>query len=286
MNIYKQHAYNRSVGWSTWHLQWCTKYRYKIFSSPERRNLCKIFLHEAAKRHNFAILDSEVDVDHIHVLASLPLTMTPSDAMQKLKGFTARCLFIEMPLLEGLYKKRHLWSPGKFMGSVGHITLETAKKYIEAHHAKFCFSSRESQTFKSGRMSINFRLRIYKLIVAQFFHANLNNSPKFISKQTTGMTICQLVMTCGCNSPIKAIFFPLIVTSPLLPGMNGGCSDSLTAHSNPNALINASKTCLISVKSVLSWHNMTQRCSGSRMPVSVSQGTKILPISKMFCGYS
>ena len=154
MNIYKQHAYNRSVGWSTWHLQWCTKYRYKIFSSPERRNLCKIFLHEAAKRHNFAILDSEVDVDHIHVLASLPLTMTPSDAMQKLKGFTARCLFIEMPLLEGLYKKRHLWSPGKFMGSVGHITLETAKKYIEAHHAKFCFSSRESQTFKSGRMSI------------------------------------------------------------------------------------------------------------------------------------
>src|SRR3989344_4002760 len=154
MNIYKQHAYNRSVGWSTWHLQWCTKYRYKIFSSPERRNLCKIFLHEAAKRHNFAILDSEVDVDHIHVLASLPLTMTPSDAMQKLKGFTARCLFIEMPLLEGLYKKRHLWSPGKFMGSVGHITLVTAKKYIEAHHAKFCFSSRESQTFKSGRMSI------------------------------------------------------------------------------------------------------------------------------------
>ena len=154
MNVYKQHAQKRSVGWSTWHLQWCTKYRYKIFSSPERRNLCKIFLHEAAKRHNFAILDCEVDVDHIHVLASLPLTMTPVDAMHKLKGFTARCLFIELPILDGLYKKRHLWSPGKFMGSVGHITLETAKKYIETHHAKVCLPSRESQTFRSGRMSI------------------------------------------------------------------------------------------------------------------------------------
>ena len=37
---------------------------------------------------------------------------------------------------EKYYKKKHLWSPGKFMGSVGHITLEKAKQYLEAHHAK------------------------------------------------------------------------------------------------------------------------------------------------------
>ncbi|TAL58391.1 MAG: response regulator transcription factor, partial [Nanoarchaeota archaeon] len=28
------------------------------------------------------------------------------------------------------------WSPGKFVASIGHITLEKAKQYLEAHHAK------------------------------------------------------------------------------------------------------------------------------------------------------
>lgn len=136
MNVYRQNAHNRSVGWSTWHLQWCTKYRYKVFSSEKRRTLCKIFLQEASRRFTIVILDCEVDTNHVHVLASLPLTMTPTDAMNKLKGFTAKCLFIELPELRKFYKKGHLWSPGKFIGSVGHITLDKAKRYLEVHHAK------------------------------------------------------------------------------------------------------------------------------------------------------
>src|SRR3989344_8401129 len=163
MNIYKQHAYNRSVGWSTWHMQWCTKYRYKIFSSVERRNLCKIFLHEAAKRYNLEILDCEVDIDHVHVLASLPLTMTPLDAVGYLKGFSAKCVFQQFPQFRKLYRHGHLWSPGKFVASVGHITLEKAKSYLEAHHAKLPIKESQlrseaeelpvGQPFRAGRMS-------------------------------------------------------------------------------------------------------------------------------------
>ena len=136
MSIYRKHAHNRSVGWSTWHLEWCTKYRYKIFGSVERRNLCKILLSEVASKHNIDVFDSEVDSDHVHVIASLPLTMTPVYAVQILKGMTAKGLFAEYPQLRILYKKDHLWSPGKFIGSIGHITLDKAKEYLEAHHAK------------------------------------------------------------------------------------------------------------------------------------------------------
>ena len=135
-NIYQQNTHNRSVGWSTWHIQWCTKYRYKIFYTSEYKNLCTILLHEAAQKHGFIILDCEVDINHVHVIASLPLTMTPIDAVQKMKGITAKALFQELPHLRRLYKKGHLWSPGKFVGSIGHITLEKAKQYIESHHAK------------------------------------------------------------------------------------------------------------------------------------------------------
>ena len=135
MKIYKQHAYIRSVGWNQWHLQWCTKYRYKIFSQ-KRREICKFFLYEAAKRHNIIIYDYEVDIDHVHVVVLLPLTMSPTKAVFLFKGYSSRMLFLAYPGLRKVYKKGRLWSPGKFMGSIGHITLEKAKEYLRAHHAK------------------------------------------------------------------------------------------------------------------------------------------------------
>jgi REP element-mobilizing transposase RayT len=100
-------------------------------------------LYDAAKRHGFTIVDCEVDVNHVHVVASLPLTMTPLEALQCMKGSTAKGLFVLLPQLRILYKRGHLWSPGKFVGSIGHITLEKAKQYLEAHHAKALL--RESQ---------------------------------------------------------------------------------------------------------------------------------------------
>ena len=169
MSLYQQHSYKRSIGWSTWHFEWCTKYRYKIFGSNKSRILCKILLHEAAKRYNFTIFDSEVDCDHVHVVVSLPLTMTPLDCLNSLTGFTSKCLFVEMPELRKIYKSGHIWSPGKFVGSVGHITLERAKAYLQAHHAKKSYlgnpcsgATRKScpvgQAFRPGRMSISSKL--------------------------------------------------------------------------------------------------------------------------------
>ncbi len=146
-NIYRQHSNKRSVGWSIWHFQWCTKYRYKLFSVAKYKNVCKVLLIESAKRYNFEIIDCEVDIDHIHVIASLPLTMKPTDAVNKLKGYTSKCLFLSFPQLRKYYRKGHFWSPGKFIASVGHITLDKAKNYLEAHHAKSISPRLESLLF-------------------------------------------------------------------------------------------------------------------------------------------
>ena len=81
-------------------------------------------------------MEIEVDVDHIHLIASIPLTMAPSKALNLIKGFSAYLLFKIVPNLRLRYRKGHLWSKGKFAASVGHITLENAKKYLEEHHAK------------------------------------------------------------------------------------------------------------------------------------------------------
>lgn len=138
MSIYQDHAYKHGIGWSTWHFQWVTKYRYWVFSNVRLQKLCEIFLQESARRYKFEIEELEVAADHVHVIAKLCPRMSPAQAVQLMKGYSARMLFkTEEPLLKNFYwrnsKKRSLWGDGKFMASVGHITLEMAKEYVQNH---------------------------------------------------------------------------------------------------------------------------------------------------------
>jgi REP-associated tyrosine transposase len=145
MNIYSKHRNSHSVGWSTWHFEWCTKYRHKLFNKSYLKNLCKIILLDIAESRHFEIIDLEVDIDHVHIVISIPLTMSPIEVLHQLKGKSSRILFILIPELENIYWNRpglrSLWSSGKFVASVGHITIEKAKQYLEAHHAKFFFEN-------------------------------------------------------------------------------------------------------------------------------------------------
>lgn len=141
MTVYQTNAYKHSVGWSAWHFQWVTKYRRKVFEDVGLQKLCEIFLHEAAKRYGFAIEELEVAEDHVHVIVRLRPSMSPAQAVQFMKGYTARMLFLAEP--EKLKKfywekpgKRSLWGDGKFVGSVGHITLDIAKDYVKNHEAR------------------------------------------------------------------------------------------------------------------------------------------------------
>ena len=161
MSIYHDHAYKHGIGWSTWHFEWVTKYRYKVFRVEQLQKLCVIFLHEAARRHKFKLDELEVAEDHVHVIASLRPSMSPARAVQLLKGYTSHMLFqTEERSLKNFYwrdaKKRSLWGDGKFMASVGHITLETAKDYVKNHkaHDTKLFISWNPHHLWLGRMSI------------------------------------------------------------------------------------------------------------------------------------
>jgi putative transposase len=143
MISYQDNAYKHGVGWSIWHFEWVTKYRRKVFVDSELKKLCGILLEEAGRRYKLNIEEYEVQPDHVHVLARLRPSMSPAKAVNLLKGYTSRLMFLAEPeKLEVFYYKplemRSLWGDGKFMASVGHITLEKAKEYMkkqEAHHA-------------------------------------------------------------------------------------------------------------------------------------------------------
>ena len=142
MTLYQDNAYKHGIGWSIWHFEWITKYRYKVFRDAELQKLCGIAFEEAARRYRFCLEDYEIQPDHARILVHLRPSMSPSKAVGLIKGYSSRLLFLAAKeKLASYYKwntEKSLWGDGKFTASVGHITLEKAKEYMkkqEAHHA-------------------------------------------------------------------------------------------------------------------------------------------------------
>lgn len=51
--------------------------------------------------------------------------------VKALKGITARFAFDRHPELRKVFRKGHLWSPSYYVGSVGHVSEETVRRYVE-----------------------------------------------------------------------------------------------------------------------------------------------------------
>jgi len=73
----------------------------------------------------------EVMPDHIHIFISAPPFEAPTDIVKILKGVTARRLFMEFPDLKKKLWKGSIWSPSYYVGTAGHVSAETIKRYIE-----------------------------------------------------------------------------------------------------------------------------------------------------------
>jgi putative transposase len=160
MTLYQDNAYKHGVGWSIWHFEWVTKYRYKVFKDAELQKLCGIAFEEAARRYRFRLEDYEIQPDHVHLLVHLRPSMSPSQAVGLVKVYTSRLLFLAAKDKLASYYRwkvgKSLWGDGKFMASVGHITLEKAKEYLEkqeTHHANNIRGN--PHPLGLGRMSIN-----------------------------------------------------------------------------------------------------------------------------------
>mgnify|MGYP001561555990 FL=1 len=129
---------SHSVGISMWHFEWCTKYRLKMFRKEEQKNLIAACIRRAASMHEIKIFELNVQPEHIHCVVGIKLSMSPTYALQILKGVSARLFFRNNTKARLRYPKGHLWSPGKFAASLGFIQLEKAVDYVrnqDLHHA-------------------------------------------------------------------------------------------------------------------------------------------------------
>ena len=77
------------------------------------------------------VIAKEVQPDHIHLFLSIPPAQAVADAVKILKGITARGLFQKFPELKKRLWGGHLWSPSYYVGTAGHVSVETIRHYIE-----------------------------------------------------------------------------------------------------------------------------------------------------------
>lgn len=118
-----------------YHIVWSVKYRRKILVGEIETSL-KDILVEIADEKGFVIRAMECDKDHIHVFASAKPKIPPSYIYKMLKGISARRMFVKHPEIKSMLWGGHLWNPSTYVETIGHISEDTVRKYIEDQKQK------------------------------------------------------------------------------------------------------------------------------------------------------
>lgn len=116
-----------------YHLIWCPKYRRNVLVGDVATRLEEL-LKEKAARLGCVIENIQIMPDHVHIfIKSLPVH-APHFIVGQLKGYTSHELRKEFPSLKS--KLPTLWTRSYYIESVGHISENTIKKYIDEQKGK------------------------------------------------------------------------------------------------------------------------------------------------------
>src|SRR5947209_13127392 len=120
---------NRNIVYNChYHIVFCPKYRRKVLTGGVDMRL-KQLLAEIIERWGQELIEPEVLPDHVHLLVGCDPQFGIHRLVKSLKGATSRYLRQEFPQL----KRRlpSLWTNSYFVATVGGVTLDTLKRYVE-----------------------------------------------------------------------------------------------------------------------------------------------------------
>lgn len=111
-----------------YHVIFCTKYRRKVLKDGIDLRF-KELVSENQVKFKYNVVEMEVMEDHVHLLLDIHPKIGIYEVTNRIKGLTSRILREEFSIL----RKRipSLWTRSKFISSVGSVSLEVVKKYIE-----------------------------------------------------------------------------------------------------------------------------------------------------------
>ena len=126
--------YSKSTVYNlAYHLIWCTKYRRPVLVGEIEKRL-RDLLELKAKEIDVNIEEMEIMPDHVHLFVKAEPVASPHWIVQQFKGYTSNVLRREFPELKSRIPS--LWTRSYYVESIGHISEETIRKYIEDQKGK------------------------------------------------------------------------------------------------------------------------------------------------------
>ena len=111
-----------------YHLVWCPKYRFCILKGAIGRSVRDI-IRQLCEWKKIEIIEGNVQVDHIHLVLSVPPKYSISEVVGFLKGKSAIKIFDMHLELKKRYWGRHFWARGYCVSTVG-LDGERIRKYV------------------------------------------------------------------------------------------------------------------------------------------------------------
>ena len=126
---YKKQSH--SVYYTRYHLVISTKYRRKILRAGFGEYLAKLIIDIGRRNPDIEIVEVNTDVDHVHILLSIPPKLSVSNVVRMIKAKTGEVMRKKFPFLDKVYwGTGGIWSIGYFVSTAG-INEEVIRKYIK-----------------------------------------------------------------------------------------------------------------------------------------------------------
>ena len=126
-------AFDPGIYLLQYHIIFVCKYRKKLLVSRQISDDIKQFSYEICQRHSVIIRYMETDKDHIHYMIETEPTMSISKIVNLMKSYTTYHIWKRYPqyLRKQFWKEHTFWTDGYFACSVGNVSEEMLKRYIE-----------------------------------------------------------------------------------------------------------------------------------------------------------
>jgi len=111
-----------------YHLVFCPKRRKPVLVGEVARD-AEILIRRKCEEHGWRILALEVMPDHVHLFVRVWPSTSAAEVVKAVKGITSHELRANYP---HLLKLPSLWTRSYFAATVGNVSQETIRRYIEA----------------------------------------------------------------------------------------------------------------------------------------------------------
>ena len=112
-----------------YHIVFIPKYRKKVMYGQVKADIREI-IKVLCKYKKVEIIEGAICSDHVHLCVSIPPKLSISEFMGYLKGKSALMIHDKHPEMASKWN-REFWARGYYVATVGNITEEAIKRYIQ-----------------------------------------------------------------------------------------------------------------------------------------------------------